>query len=192
MDNARKLQRTLYRVAKKQPQRRFNLLYDKVCRPDILLEAWRRVKSNRGAAGVDGEGMEEVDRYGPERFLAELRESLMAGTYRVQPVRRVHIPKPGQPGRTRPLGIPVVRDRVVQMAVKMVIEPLFETDFLPCSYGFRPQRTPRMALSEIVRSVNAGYGHVVDVDLKSYLETASYCTPIHERSWKRAGVSSIT
>ena len=174
MDNARKLQRTLYRVAKKQPQRRFNLLYDKVCRPDILLEAWRRVKSNRGAAGVDGEGMEEVDRYGPERFLAELRESLMAGTYRVQPVRRVHIPKPGQPGRTRPLGIPVVRDRVVQMAVKMVIEPLFETDFLPCSYGFRPQRTPRMALSEIVRSVNAGYGHVVDVDLKSYFDTIDH------------------
>ncbi len=174
MDNARKLQRTLYRVAKMQPQRRFNLLYDKVCRPDILLEAWRRVKSNRGAAGVDGEGIEEVDRYGSERFLAQLRESLLAETYQVQPVRRVHIPKPGQPGRTRPLGIPVVRDRVVQMAVKMVIEPLFETDFLPCSYGFRPQRTPRMALSEIVRSVNAGYSHVVDVDLASYFDTIDH------------------
>jgi group II intron reverse transcriptase/maturase len=174
MDNARKLQRTLYRVAKAQPERRFNLLYDKVCRQDILLEAWRRVQSNKGAAGVDGEGIEEVERYGPERFLAELRESLLAGTYRVQPVRRVHIPKPGQPGKTRPLGIPVVRDRVVQMAAKLVIEPLFEADFLPCSFGFRPQRTPRMALSEIVRSVNAGYTHVVDVDLKSYFDTIDH------------------
>ena len=174
MDNARKLQRTLYRVAKAQPERRFNLLYDKVCRQDILLDAWRRVKSNKGAAGVDGEGIEEVERYGPERFLAELRESLLAGTYRVQPVRRVHIPKPGQPGKTRPLGIPVVRDRVVQMAVKLVIEPLFEADFLPCSFGFRPERTPRMALSEIVRSVNAGYTHVVDVDLKSYFDTIDH------------------
>jgi group II intron reverse transcriptase/maturase len=174
MDNARKLQRTLYRVAKAKGERRFNLLYDKVCRQDILLEAWRRVKSNKGAAGVDGQGIEEVERYGPERFLAELRESLLAETYRVQPVLRVHIPKPGQPGKTRPLGIPVVRDRVVQMAAKLVIEPLFEADFLPCSFGFRPQRTPRMALIEIVRSVNAGYSHVVDVDLKSYFDTIDH------------------
>ena len=174
MDNARKLQRTLYRVAKAQPERRFPLLYDKVCRQDILLEAWRRVKSNKGAAGVDGEGIEEVERYGPERFLAELRESLLAETYRVQPVRRVHIPKPGQPGKTRPLGIPVVRDRVVQMATKLVMEPLFEADFLPCSYGFRPRRTPRMALSEIAQSVNAGWTHVVDVDLRSYFDTIDH------------------
>jgi len=202
MDNARKLQRTLYRVAKSQPERRFNLLYDKVCRQDILLEAWRRVKSNKGAAGVDGESIEDVERYGPERFLAEMRESLLAGTYRVQAVRRVHIPKPGQPGKTRPLGIPVVRDRVVQMAAKLVIEPLFEADFLPCSFGFRPQRTPRMALAEIVRSINAGYTHVVDVDLKSYFDTIDHSRLIKlverrvgdvrilrlVRAWLKAGV----
>lgn len=174
LDPARKLQRTLYRKAKSQPARRFCLLYDKVCRIDILEEAWRRVKSNGGAAGVDKVSIGEIGEYGEERFLRELQQELHANTYRVSHVRRVHIPKPGQPGRTRPLGIPTVKDRVVQMAVKLVIEPLFEADFLPCSYGFRPKRTPRMALSAIVRSLKAGYTHVVDVDLKSYFDTIDH------------------
>ena len=174
LDNARKLQRTLYRVAKQQPERRFTLLYDKVCRRDILQEAWRRVKSNKGAAGVDQVDIDAIRDYGEEQFLNELEQELGSRSYRVALVRRVHIPKPGQPGKTRPLGIPTVKDRVVQMAVKLVIEPLFEADFMPCSFGFRPKKTPRMALSTIVQSVNEGYSFVVDVDLKSYFDTISH------------------
>src|SRR5579859_3978684 len=108
LDNARKLQRTLYRVAKQQPERRFTLLYDKVCRQDILQEAWRRVKSNKGAAGVDDVDIDEVREYGEARFLSEIEQELRTGSYRVSLVRRVHIDKPGQPGKTRPLGIPTV------------------------------------------------------------------------------------
>ncbi len=174
MDKVRKLQRTLYRVAKSQPERRLTLLYDKVCRMDILEEAWRRVKANGGAAGVDKVSIDELREYGEERFLQELQRELHDESYRVSHVRRVHIPKPGQPGRSRPLGIPTVKDRVAQMAVKLVIEPLFEADFRSCSYGFRPKRTPRMALSEIVKSLKAGYAHVVDVDLKCYFDTIDH------------------
>jgi hypothetical protein len=144
-------------VAKQQPKRRFTLLYDKVWRQDILLEAWQRVKSNKGAAGVDQVDIDEIRDYGEARFLSELERELRSRSYRAALVRRVHIPKPGQPGKTRPLGIPTVKDRVTQMAVKLVIEPLFEADFLPCSFGFRPKRTPRMALSAIVQSVNEGF-----------------------------------
>ena len=174
MSKARKLQRTLYRTAKQQPERRFTLLYDKICREDILQEAWERVKRNRGAAGIDRVTIQEVEEQGVEAFLAEIKTELETGTYRVQDVRRVHIPKPGQPGKTRPLGIPIVKDRVIQQAVKMVIEPLFEADFRPCSYGFRPKKTPRMALSEIAKRTQAGYGHVVDVDLRSYFDTIDH------------------
>ena len=174
LDNARKLQRTLYRVAKQQPRRRFTLLYDKVCRQDILRDAWKRVKFNKGAAGVDKIDIEAIRDYGEERFLTELEQELRSRCYRTALVRRVHIPKPGQPGKTRPLGIPTVKDRVVQMAVKIVIEPLFDADFLPCSFGFRPKRAPRMALSAIVQSVNEGCSQVVDVDLKSYFDTIDH------------------
>jgi hypothetical protein len=134
-------------VAKQQPESRFTLLYDKVCRQDILPEAWQRVKSNKGAAGVDEVDIDEIREYGEARFLGEIEQELRDGSYRVSLVRRVHIEKPGQPGKTRPLGIPTVKDRTIQMAVKLVIEPLFEADFVPCSFGFRPEKTPRMALS---------------------------------------------
>ena len=174
LDNARKLQRTLCRVAKQQPERRFTLLYDKVCRQDILQEAWQRVKSNKGAAGVDQVDINGIREYGETRFLDDIGRELRDGSYRVSLVRRVHIPKPGQPGKTRPLGIPTVKDRVVQMAVKLVIEPLFEADFMPCSFGFRPEKTPRMALSIIAEKTQAGYSHVVDVDLKSYFDTIDH------------------
>lgn len=174
LSKARKLQRTLYRTAKTQPNRRFTLLYDKVCRPDILREAWVRVKSKGGAAGVDKQSIADVEAFGVDRFLDELRERLTTDRYQVAHVRRVHIPKPGQPGKTRPLGIPTVTERVVQMAVKLVIEPLFEADFMACSHGFRPQRTARMALSDIVRGLNRGYEHVVDVDLSSYFDTIDH------------------
>ncbi len=174
LDNARKLQRRLYRVAKQQPERRFTLLYDKVCRQDILREAWQRVKSNKGAAGADQVDINAIREYGEDRFLSDIEQELRSRQYRAALVRRVHIPKPGQPGKTRPLGIPTVKDRVVQMAVKIVIEPLFEADFLPCSFGFRPKRTPRMALSAIVQSANQGYSFVVEVDLKFYFDTISH------------------
>ncbi len=174
LDNARKLQRTLYRVAKQQPGRRFTLLYDKVCRQDILREAWQRVKFNKGTAGVDQIDIAEIQEYGEERFLREVEQELRSRRYRSSLVRRVHIPKPGQPGKTRPLGIPTVKDRVVQMAVKIVIEPLFDADFMPCSFGFRPKKTPRMALKAIVDSINEEYLQVVDVDLQSYFDTIDH------------------
>jgi RNA-directed DNA polymerase len=123
LDNARKLQRRLYRVAKQQPERRFTLVYDKVCRQDILREGWQRVKSNKGAAGADRVDIDAIRKYGEDRFLSELEQELRGRQYRAALVRRVHIPKPRQPGKTRPLGIPTVKDRVVQMAVKIVITP---------------------------------------------------------------------
>ncbi len=122
----------------------------------------------------DKVSIEEVEAYGVERFIDELQESLRTGSYRASHVRRVHIPKPGQPNRTRPLGIPTVKDRVVQMAVKLVIEPLFEADFLPCSHGFRPKQTARRALTQVVKAINQGYRHVVDVDLASYFDTIDH------------------
>ena len=202
LDHARKLQRTLYRVAKCEPQRKFTSLYDKVYRADILQEAWRRVKANSGAAGVDKVTVAAIEADGVERFLDELQAELRTQSYRVDAVRRVHIPKPCQPGKMRPLGIPTVRDRVVQMAVKIVIEPLFEADFLSCSYGFRPKRTPRMALNAIVAGVREGCTHVVDVDLASYFDTIAHETLMRLverrvgdvrvlrliRAWLRAGV----
>jgi RNA-directed DNA polymerase len=202
LDNARKLQRTLYRSAKLDPGRRFTRLYDKVCRPDILAEAWGRVRRNGGSAGVDRMSIASVQDYGEERFLQEVRQALLDESYRVAPVRRVHIPKPGKPGKTRPLGIPTVKDRVVQMAVKMVLEPLFEPDFRPCSFGFRPKRSTRMALGAVVAGINAGLAHVVDVDLASYYDSIDQALLVRLverrvgdvrvlrliRAWLRAGI----
>ena len=174
MNKARKLQRTLYRAAKQQPQRRYTLLYDKICREDILQEAWKRVKRNRGAAGIDKITIKQVEEQGVELILNEIRTELETERYRAKAVKRVRIPKPGQPGKTRPLGIPTVKDRIIQMAVKIVIEPLYEADFRPCSYGFRPKKTPRQALSEIAKRTQAGYEHIVDVDLRSYFDTIEH------------------
>ncbi len=174
LDKARKLQRTLYRAAKQQPERSFTSLYDKICQPNILQEAWRRVRANRGTAGVDQVSIAAIEQQGEAAFLAELEQALRQNTYQVSSVRRVYIPKAGQPHRERPLGIPTVKDRVVQMAVKIVIEPLFEADFLPCSYGFRPQRTARMALNVLADKLQTGYEYVVDVDLKSYFDTIDH------------------
>lgn len=186
LDKVRKLRRSLYRAAKSQPERRFTLLYDKVCRHDVLWEAWRRVASGGGAAGVDRVSIEELRGYGAERFVRELQQELSVHTYRASAVRRVHIPKPGQAGKTRPLGIPTVKDRVVQMAVKLVIEPLFEADFLPCSFGFRPRKTTRMALKGIAEGLSCGFEHVVDVDLKSYFDTIDHDL-LMERVGRRVG-----
>jgi hypothetical protein len=137
-DKVRELRRRLWAAAKRAPGRRFHALYDHLGRSDVLQEAWRRVRRNRGAAGVDSQSIHDVEQYGVERFLEELGAVLRAGEYRATVVRRQYIPKAD--GRQRPLGIPTVRDRVVQMAAKLTLEPIFEADFLPCSYGFRPKR----------------------------------------------------
>src|SRR5205807_894637 len=137
-EKARELQRRLWACAKGSRTRRFHALYDRIWRGDVLEEAWRRVRSNRGAAGVDQTTIAEIEGNGVERFLSEIQQTLRAGAYRPQPVRRHYILK--SDGKQRPLGIPTVKDRVVQMATKLVIEPIFEADFLPCSYGFRPKK----------------------------------------------------
>lgn len=164
-DKVRELQRQLCAAAKRAPGRRFHALYDHIRRSDVLREAWRRVRRNRGAAGVDGQSVLVVEQYGVERFLEELGNALRAGTYRPSVVRRRYIPKAD--GRKRPLGIPTVRDRVVQMAAKLVLEPIFEADFLPCSYGFRPRRSATMAL-ETLRKAGPKHHHVLDADIHDY------------------------
>jgi RNA-directed DNA polymerase len=143
-DNVRKLQRALYRASKQDKERRFYSLYDKVWRADVLWEAWRQVKANHGAPGVDGKAIEEIVETGQEAaMIKKLQEALRAKHYKFAPVRVVEIPKPK--GGTRPLGIATVEDRVVQTAMKLVLEPIFEADFHDCSYGYRPKRNARQA-----------------------------------------------
>jgi RNA-directed DNA polymerase len=165
-EHVRQLQRRLWVAAKRAPGRRFHALYDHFGRRDVLHEAWRRVRRNQGAAGVDRQSIRDVERYGVEGFLEELGAALRAGTYRPRVVRRRYIPK--SEGKERPLGIPTVRDRVAQMAVKLVLEPIFEADFLPCSYGFRPQRSATMALETLRKHGAKGGHHVLDADIRDY------------------------
>ena len=157
-DPVRELQRTLYRAAKADPGRRFHALYDKVYRRDVLEWAWGSVRANKGAAGIDRQTIADVEQYGIAKLLDELAADLRDGSYRPWPARRVFIPKPGSSER-RPLSIPRVRDRVVQAALKTVIEPIFEADMLECSYGFRPGalRTMRSRFS-LMRRGTAGGG----------------------------------
>jgi group II intron reverse transcriptase/maturase len=166
VDKVRQLQRRLWSVAKRQPGRRFHALYDRICRSDVLREAWKRVRANRGAAGVDAKTLADVEQYGVERFIEELGAALRAGTYRTSAVRRRYIPKAD--GKKRPLGIPTVRDRVAQMAAKLVLEPIFEADFKPTSYGFRPQRSATEALETLRKLGAQGYNHVLDADIRDY------------------------
>ena len=169
VDKVRQLQRALYRAAKLSATRRFHAFYDKVYRMDILWRAWGMVKANCGVAGVDGQTIKAIEEGGVGIFLNQLREELEVGRFRPQPVRRVYIPKPD--GRQRPLGIPVIRDRVVQAAMKIVIEPIFEADFQSCSFGFRPKRSAHDANEVIRQTVNKGYNWVVDADIQSYFDT---------------------
>lgn len=176
-DNVRALQRVLYRSAKQDPERRFHALFDKVARSDVMLRAWRDVRANRGAPGVDGVSIEAVEGSGDagvEAFLNALAAELRSGSYRPSPLRRVHIPKPGKPGRTRPLGIPTVRDRVAMAAVKIVLEPVFEADFLAASFGFRPRRSAPMALEAIRVLANRSGNWVLDADIEACFDAIDH------------------
>ena len=170
-EKVRQLQNKLYLTAKKCGSRRFHALYDKVYRDDVLYEAWKRVKANKGSNGVDGITIEDIEAKGVKRYLTGLQSELKSGTYRPLPVRRVLIPKPD--GSQRPLGIPCVKDRIVQMATKIAIEPVFEADFNSCSYGFRPKRSAKQAL-EVVRKAcnNKGY-YVVDADIEKFFDNVN-------------------
>jgi RNA-directed DNA polymerase len=166
VDKVRRLQRKLWAAAKQSEGRRFHALYDRIYRDDVLVEAWRRVRANRGAAGVDRVTLEAVEGYGVERMLAGLARDLRLGVYRPAPVRRVEIPKPD--GRRRPLGIPTVRDRVCQQAARIVLEPIFEADFLPCSFGFRPKRSATDALEAIRVAFPRGKQFVLEADIEDF------------------------
>jgi len=168
-DKVRELQRKLYVCAKRSRTRRFHALFDRICRGDVLREAWKRVRSNKGSAGVDEESIRAIEGKGVDMFLDGIRADLVTGCYRPSPVKRRYIPKAD--GKQRPLGIPTVRDRVAQMAAKLVIEPVFEADFLPVSYGFRPKRNATQALEAIRESGNRGYNFVFDADIRSYFDT---------------------
>src|ERR687898_19630 len=168
-EKIRTLQRKLYRKAKAEPAFRFYLLYDKICRDDILEHAYALARSNGGAPGVDGVSFAAIEAAGLEEWLAGIRKDLAARTYRPAPVRRVMIPKPG--GGERPLGIPTIRDRVVQTAAKLVLEPIFEADLDPSAYGYRPGRGAADAIKEGHRLLCRGYTGVVDADLSKYFDT---------------------
>jgi RNA-directed DNA polymerase len=165
-DKVRQLRRRLWSTAKQQPGRRFHALMDRIYRRDVLWAAWKRVKQNRGAAGVDAMTLAAVEQEGVEAFLEDLGTQLRAGTYRPCAVKRRYIPKAD--GKQRPLGIPTVRDRVVQMAATLVLEPIFEADFHPCSYGFRPKRNATQALETLRRRGVRGGNHVLDADIRDY------------------------
>lgn len=167
MSKVRHLQRRLWAAAKRSPSRRFHALYDRIYRDDVLEMAWKQVRSKGGAAGVDRQTLADVEEYGVERFLEELQAVLRAGRYRPLAVRGHAIPKAD--GGQRLLGIPTVRDRVVQTATKIVLEPIFEADFLPCSYGFRPRRSATDALEVLRRgAVHGGGNHVLDADIQDF------------------------
>ena len=170
-EKVRQLQNKLYLTAKKCSSRRFHAIYDKVYRDDVLYEAWKRVKANQGSSGVDGITIEDIEASGVNRYLTGIQSELRSGTYRPLPVRRVMIPKPD--GSQRPLGIPCVKDRIVQMATKIAIEPVFEADFKDCSYGFRPKCSAKQALEAVRKACNNKGYYVVDADIEKFFDNVN-------------------
>jgi RNA-directed DNA polymerase len=185
-----RLQEALYTKAKQEPAYRFYLLYDKVYRRDVLAHAYALSKQHRGAPGVDGVTFADIEAAGVEPWLAAVEEALRTQTYRPQPVRRMLIEKEG--GGERPLGIPTIRDRVVQTAVLLILQPIFEADLEPTAYGYRPGRTALEAVQAVHRALCTGQAQVVDADVSKYLDAASYCSPFHGSWSKRPGCESIT
>jgi RNA-directed DNA polymerase len=169
LESVQKLQTALHAKAKGEPKFRFYALYDKVYRKDVLWTAWRRCLNNGGAAGVDGQSFEDIEAYGVVKWLEELAEELRTKTYQPQAVRRVYIPKPD--GKQRPLGIPTIKDRVVQTAVLIVLEPIFEADLQPEQYAYRADRSALDAVQAVHGLLNAGYRGVVDADLSGYFDS---------------------
>jgi RNA-directed DNA polymerase len=167
--SVQKLQAALHAKAKGSPDYRFYALYDKVYRKDVLACAYERCKANKGAAGVDGQGFEDIEKYGLDRWLGELTQELKSRTYRPAAVRRVHIPKPE--GKTRPLGIPTVKDRVVQAAAGLILEAVFEADLQPEQYAYRPNRSALDAVRHVHKLLGTGHGQVVDADLSGYFDS---------------------
>ena len=189
-EKIRTLQRKLYRKAKAEPAFRFYVLYDKICREDFLRHAYGLARANAGAPGVDGVSFVQIEVQGLEAWLAGLREELVSKVYRPDPVRRVMIPKPNGGGE-RALGIPTIRDRVVQTAAKLVLEPIFEADFEDNAYGYRPARGAVDAVKEVHRLICRGYTDVVDADLSKYFDSIPHCRSPQvggspRRGWCRA------
>ncbi len=167
-EKVRELQEKLGYAAKVSKKRRFHAVYDKVYRWDVLQESWRRVKANKGASGIDHQTLADIEKAGVDTFLLTCQQELSEGKYRPLPVRRQYIPK--KDGKMRPLGIPTVRDRVIQMAVKLVIEPIFEAEFKSCSFGFRPKRSAKDALERVRKACNRKGNWVCDVDIQGYFD----------------------
>jgi group II intron reverse transcriptase/maturase len=170
--SVQKLRTALHAKAKEAPNFRFYALYDKVYRKDVLAHAYERCEANGGAAGVDNQTLEDIERYGKERWLDELTQELKSRTYQPQPVRRVYIPKPD--GKQRPLGIPTIRDRVVQTAAVLVLEPIFEADLPPEQYAYRADRSALDAVQHVHKLINTGHGQIVDADLSSYFDSVPH------------------